>query len=134
MECTGQCSFTTYQISTMSTKIPSQESVKLRRYHKKWLEDLSANYWKKNAIEVSISMKSLISTRIEVSPKFSFIDTISAFGGLGGFLIGASLVTVIELAFFFRDMASVFANALAKFFKSEQQNCCVPKKRKYGNT
>ena len=47
-----------------------------------------------------------------MSLKYSFLATISAFGGLGGIFVGASLVSMTEILFLFGDIVTTLFDVL----------------------
>ena len=108
--CRPQCSFTTYEIFSKSAKFSSFSSFNtMRSLFKKAnpnllrANNLTFDLWRQRVFDVNIHFRSLISTDISVTLKYSFLDVISAFGGLGGLFIGASLVTIIEIGFLLVD-------------------------------
>ncbi len=87
---------TFYNVRETWTEFPSEAA-----YRNMWVYNHTSypiEYWRENGIQARVHYASMIETRIEKRRKYSFIDTISAFGGLGGFMLGASLITVLEIA------------------------------------
>ena len=83
---------------------------------------LSYEYMRQNGIEVNIHFSSLTHTLIETSLKYSLIDTISAFGGLCGLMVGASLLTSVEIVFLLVDIILCFIISASEMFLMIHQN------------
>ncbi len=104
-ECKPQCSFTEYRIKPRLALFPSRSA-----YAHSWgladksLENVSLNYWRESGYEIRMKFDSMLETEIVKSRKYSFLDTLGAFGGLGGFLLGASAISLVEMFFLVFDM------------------------------
>ena len=85
----------------------------------------SYEYLRQNGVELNIHFSTLTHTTIVTTLKYSFIDTIGAFGGLGGLFIGASLVTSYELCFLASDIICL---TLSKAYVKLIKNTVVPVK------
>ncbi len=72
--------------------------------------------WGQNAVHVRIRLSSLMQETVTVTKlKYSLINTIGAIGGLCGLVIGASVMTSIELTFFLADIiGELFLKTTAK--------------------
>ena len=97
-KCKPQCSYEYNEVSIKMAKFPSRSAYKsgsLQVNRSKY----SYEYLRQNGVELNIHFSTLTHTTIVTTLKYSFIDTIGAFGGLGGLMVGASLMTTIELTF-----------------------------------
>ena len=119
--CKPQCSFTTYEIHKKFAKFSSLSSFKtmrtlFRRNNPTLMPsaNLTFDLWRQRVFDVSVHFRSLQSKHISVRLKYSFLDVMSSFGGLGGLFIGASLVTLVEIGFLLSDMTSIFSTTIAK--------------------
>ena len=72
----------------------------------------SYEYLRQNAVELNLHFRTLAEIKLVITLKYSFIDTISAFGGLGGLMVGASLVTSVEILFGLSDVMFCFFHAI----------------------
>ncbi len=107
--CHWQCSDDFYDVKQTWTKFPMKST------YQKTITNTSKEkgfeFWKKNGVQVKIHMASMVEIRVVKRRKYSLIDTISAFGGLGGLLVGASLMTSFEMLFFISDLIQVIHKA-----------------------
>ncbi|XP_075254809.1 epithelial sodium channel subunit gamma-like [Convolutriloba macropyga] len=114
-KCKPQCDFSNYNIEATYSKFPSYRVPSLiQKLNPNISTKTNPEYWKKNAIDVRIRFSSLTTTKISVHLKYSFINTISAFGGLGGLFIGSSLITIVEIGFLVNDFGSAFIMSTLK--------------------
>ena len=118
--CRPQCSFTTYEIQKKLAKFSSLSSFKtmrtlFRRNNPTLMPAVNVTFelWKQRVFDVSIHFRSLRSKNISVRLKYSFLDVLSSFGGLGGLFIGASLVTLVEIGFLLADFIGFLTKAIA---------------------
>ncbi|XP_075247036.1 bile acid-sensitive ion channel-like [Convolutriloba macropyga] len=102
-QCKPQCTNTYNEMTIKMTKFPSKQAlthgaliINQSRY--------SIEYLRKNSIELIVHFSSLTEVKVVRNLRFSFIDTIGAFGGLCGLMVGASLVTTFELVFCVTDI------------------------------
>ena len=104
-KCKAQCSFTEYKIHRKFATFPSKEA-----YAHKWiLPEEAVNktdfaYWRESGYEIKIRFNGMMETMIIKSRKYTFLDTLGAFGGLGGLLLGASVVSLVESMFLVADL------------------------------
>ena len=75
--------------------------------------NVTFDIWRQRVFDVSIHFRSLRSKNISVRLKYSFLDVLSSFGGLGGLFIGASLVTLVEIGFLLADFIGFLTKAIA---------------------
>ncbi|XP_075247040.1 bile acid-sensitive ion channel-like [Convolutriloba macropyga] len=104
--CRPQCTYNFNEKILSMAKFPSRSAYKsgsLQVNRSKY----SYEYLRQNGVELNIHFSTLTHTTIVTTLKYSFIDTISAFGGLGALMAGASLVTIVELSFFILDMINL---------------------------
>ena len=120
-KCRPQCSFTTYEIYKKFTKFSTSSSFKtmktmFRRNNPNLMPgaNLTFNLWGERVFDVSIHFRSLRGKHISVRLKYSFLDVMSSFGGLGGLFIGASLVTLVEIGFLLSDLTGLLTTTISK--------------------
>ncbi|XP_075255694.1 epithelial sodium channel subunit gamma-like [Convolutriloba macropyga] len=134
IECKPQCSFTTYEIFKKSAKFSSVSSFNtmrtlFRRVNPNLLPrgNLTFDLWRQRVFDVNVHFRSLLSTHISVTLKYSFIDIISAFGGLGGLFIGASLVTLVEICFLLYDLIQAIGGECVLAWGKSRKKKVIPK-------
>ncbi len=57
------------------------------------------DYWRDSGYEIKIKFANMVETEIVKNRKYTFLDTLGAFGGLGGLMLGASAVSLVEALF-----------------------------------
>ena len=92
-----------------TTKFPSKSAYNLMLRNRS-PKNLSYESWRENGLELEMNFLSLVETKMKMTLKYSLIDTIGAFGGLCGVMMGASLMSSFELAFFFWDILHVICD------------------------
>ena len=115
-QCKPQCTNTYNEMTIKMTKFPSKQAlthgaliINQSRY--------SIEYLRKNSIELIVHFSSLTEVKVVRNLRFSFIDTIGAFGGLCGLMVGASLVTTFELVFCVTDIVYSSISAIIDLFQ-----------------